>query len=214
VAIPIGPQGWPDGEQRASGTAVDISPREFSLEFAFFPDVSALIVGMAGASGQLHYAGIEVESRFALAPGRVRVLGRLGGIGHELLQPRNLVPRFQLESMSFSRGFPEEVLARWAELGVLQAVALGRLLLCPQCLGLPAFRKGCSHCGSARIVSRHSGVSSCPDCHATEAEEAYVGQCFRCEYRFPDHQAVQMELKGYQARRLDPATFCQDIRSG
>lgn len=49
-----------------------------------------------------------------------------------------------------------------------------------------------------------SGPFRCVDCDWSDTELDLVGQCLRCELRFPAAQAVEEDLIGYHVERLDP----------
>jgi Thaumarchaeal output domain 1 len=49
-----------------------------------------------------------------------------------------------------------------------------------------------------------TGPFRCQECDWTATELEQVAQCLCCDLRFPCHQAVELELKGYRAHRLDP----------
>lgn len=51
------------------------------------------------------------------------------------------------------------------------------------------------------------GSSRCLDCHWSDTSLEQVGQCLRCELRFPAQQAFCQELIGYHVDRLDPLAF-------
>lgn len=52
-----------------------------------------------------------------------------------------------------------------------------------------------------------SGPFRCLDCDWSDTELDLVGQCLRCELRFPANQAVEEDLVGYHVERLDPMAF-------
>ncbi|MGE0756282.1 MAG: response regulator [Pirellulaceae bacterium] len=49
-----------------------------------------------------------------------------------------------------------------------------------------------------------AGPYQCLDCHWTDTEFEYVGQCLVCDLRFPLSQAAHEDLIGYHVQRLDP----------
>jgi len=95
---------------------------------------------------------VEVRSVRRLGPSRLKARGRFGGLADALLRPENLVPRFRPESMTFAAAFAEEVLRKWAEVGILRPVVVDQVQVCPVCQGLPTFRPGCPNCGAARVT--------------------------------------------------------------
>lgn len=48
------------------------------------------------------------------------------------------------------------------------------------------------------------GPYRCLECHWSDTTLEHVGQCLRCQLRFPGYQAYEMDLRGYRAKRLDP----------
>lgn len=157
TAIPVLPDGFPDWERRASGAARDLSPGGIGLELDSPADMPAgspvLLVLQDSPPGGPLCAGVEVRHTRRLGPGRLRVGSSFGGLAGEVVRPENLVPRFRPESMALVPGWPEPVLRKWADLGVLRADVVDRIQLCPACHGLPTFRRGCSGCGSARVTA-------------------------------------------------------------
>jgi hypothetical protein len=206
VTVPVTSEGWPDVEHRLVSTGGELGLRALTLDFETSPppEGSALVVAVLTESRAMHFAGIEVCGTHSRGR-QARIVGRFRGIAHELLQPKNLTPRFNFDSMTFTLGFPEAILQSWAKLGVLQPVIIDRLRLCPRCYALPTFRRGCSHCGSTRITSNRAGITrySCEDCHASLNDLSPLANCLRCQARFTDREAFEMELNGYVTRSLE-----------
>jgi hypothetical protein len=48
------------------------------------------------------------------------------------------------------------------------------------------------------------GPFVCRHCQWSDMDLEQVGQCLRCDFRFPGHQAYVQDLRGYHAYRLDP----------
>ncbi|MBI3410862.1 MAG: hypothetical protein HY040_21200 [Planctomycetes bacterium] len=70
----------------------------------------------------------------------------------------------------------------------------------------------CPKCRTRRLVvgadfEHLRGRQTCFDCHWSAPELDLVAQCLRCQLRFPCHQALELELVGYHAHRLDPLAF-------
>jgi hypothetical protein len=252
TVIPVRPEGTPDWRQRALGNALEFTDQEVSLELCCSDrcQTSALMLMVQEADGTRPCAGLEVLATQVTAAERLRVRGRWGGLAEALLQPDKLVPTLDVTAMEFRLGFPDEVLRPWAEIGVLQPFLVDRLQVCPKCYGLPTFRLGCRHCGSARVGSEtflhhyacaYVGLTSafeaqeelvcpkcrtrrlvvgadyefltgpyrCSDCHWSDGELEHVAECLRCRFRFPGHQAHELELRGYRAVRLDVLALAQ-----
>jgi hypothetical protein len=151
IVIPMRRDGQPEERQRLTGSVLTVGSAGITLQLDNLSGVLAqdLVVGVQAAPGRTLYAGVEVLAVLPQAGGPARVHGLFGGPGDELLQPRNLIPRFHFDSLTFTLGRPPEVLLRWEEIGVLQPVVIDRLLLCPRCRGLPTFLapiNQCLHC--------------------------------------------------------------------
>lgn len=52
-----------------------------------------------------------------------------------------------------------------------------------------------------------NGPYHCLDCDWSDTELDTVGQCMKCELRFPMAQAIEQDLIGYHVNRLDPLAF-------
>jgi hypothetical protein len=247
IAVPILPDGSPDWEHRLAGVLRELSPDGVTVELDSPADLTVVALALVLPDPRectARCAGVEVRSARRLGSGRLEVGGSFGGLGDALFRPENLVPRFHPESMTFATAFPEDVLCKWAEAGILRPVLADRVQVCPLCQGLPTFRRGCPNCGAVRITNDQfihhftcahvglveaftapgelicpkcrtsrlvvgadyeylTGLHRCLDCHWTGAELEHVGQCLRCEFRFPEDQACEVELRGYHADRLD-----------
>lgn len=153
LVIPVLPDGSPDTEHRRVAMARDVSSGGLGLEFAaddWNPGLE-LMVGLGMADGLQHFAGVEVRRVVPPVDGHIGVGSQIGGVGQALLQSDNLTPAFHWDTMKFTHGFPEEVLRKWADVGILQQDSLDRVQLCPRCQGLSTFRPGCRVCGSADV---------------------------------------------------------------
>lgn len=182
TVTPVQPDATPDLGGRVEGTSVLLGPGgiEVDLNAPNWRPAPVVIIGVLDERQRVGYAGAVIDTIRSLVPGRIRIACRFGGLGAALLQPRNLTPRFDFDTMHFSRRFPDEVLRGWAAAGVLQEVCLDRLLLCPRCQALPTFPHG-----------ENLGLD-------------HWANCLRCALRFPWRQAVPHELKGYRACELEP----------
>jgi hypothetical protein len=70
----------------------------------------------------------------------------------------------------------------------------------------------CPKCRTRRLVVGSdyeylAGPYRCADCPWSDTELEHVGQCVRCQFRFPASQAEVLDLRGYHAHRLDPLAF-------
>jgi hypothetical protein len=154
ILVPISLDGEPDWDNRILSDSFQTSPRgSVMLRWDGSPGMKtmALMALVQEEDGSLRAAGLQVHSERTLPTGGVQARGRPGGYAGALLRPENLMPTFQPTVMEFQLGFPEELLDKWATIGVLEKVWLDRVQVCPKCHGLPTFRQGCCNCGSARI---------------------------------------------------------------
>jgi hypothetical protein len=153
LAVPVLPDGSPDWDNRLAGVSCDLSTDGLGVALQGAQDVQApgLVVALFEPDGSRSCVGLEVRNTKPLEDGRLLVGGRFGGYAQEILRPENLTPIFVPDKMEFSLGFPEEVLRQWARVGILAEALADRVQLCPRCGGLPTFRNGCPHCGSARL---------------------------------------------------------------
>lgn len=221
--IPTLLDGRPDLAHRCPGTVCEVNAAEMTLVPDQYAGQPRLLVSVEVKPGQPpSQAGLEVLTSSPLPDGRILVHGRFGGPAQELLLPKNLTPRCNFESMAFLYGFPTEVLDAWVELGVLQAAVIDHLHLCPRCHGLPLTCQCCGQCGAIRTVHdrperllgplatapaagpRWSSPDHCPSCSHSAEPPVTVNQCLRCKHRFVDHDAFELTLHGYHARRFDP----------
>lgn len=189
--IPVLPDGTPNLTARTSGMSVAISAAGIEIDL---PDrnwriAPVLVIEVPDAWDQASYAGVVVHSFRLLSPESIRIVCRFGGLGAALLQPRNLLPRFNFDLLHFSQRFSEDVLHSWVEAGVLREICLDRLLLCPRCLGLPSFR------------------------FENQQDLGHWAKCPRCALRFPWRQAVIRELKGFRSHPLEVGLILRQRRS-
>jgi hypothetical protein len=155
LLVPVSPDGRPDWGHRLLGVVRDVSAEGMGLEFSVADESSTLafIVGVTDPQGTLRFEGLEVRSAHLHGRDRVRIGGRFGGLSHDILCAANLKPTFDTSLLKFTLPFSEELLQRWAELGLLQRVLEDQVQLCPRCQALPSFRPGCPTCGSARLAT-------------------------------------------------------------
>lgn len=208
--IPVLPDGGPDTGKRIPAAVLEVGSRGLTL----VADrralaAAALVVGVKTTKGRTEYVGIELAD--SDRHGADRFWGNYGGSGQELLQPRNLMPRFHFESMTFAFGLPLAQLRSWAEVGVLQPIVLDELRLCPRCSGLPTYRHVCRHCGSPHVASAGCGPGGesyrCRDCQRVDSRRLTVPHCPRCQVTLAEQETVPLALRGYHAQRLDVLAF-------
>jgi TackOD1 domain-containing protein len=181
TVIPTFPDGAPNQMHRMQGTGLNLSPDGIGLDLPFQGDLpgNGLVVLVESGMGVAKCAGLELIHAQQVEPGVLRIGGRFGGIARQLLDPENLLPKFDLKSMKFVLGFSEEVLNQWVELGVLKARVTDRVQLCPKCHGLPSFRQGCARCGSAWITNDRL-IHHFACAHVGHADEFEVGRDLVC----------------------------------
>jgi hypothetical protein len=154
VAVPVLLDGSPDWEHRLQGAIRDFTHGgiDLVLDTPFDLPSRALVLVLPSADGAGPCLGLEAYAMHREnANSPLEVGGRCGGLADTILRPENLTPRFHPELLTFSLGLPENLLRKWAAIGVLQPYLVDRVQLCPQCHGLPTFRQGCANCGSVQI---------------------------------------------------------------
>lgn len=155
LVVPVLLDCAPDWEHRQTVMLHDVSEGGVGLTCPEGPgwETDALVMLMRGADGAMRCAGLEIRNQRAAEGGSRHVGACFSGFAADLLQPENLIPRFQLQSLQFQYGIAEEVIARWVEIGVLQVVWRDQVQMCPRCHCLPSFRLGCVNCGSVNLVN-------------------------------------------------------------
>jgi hypothetical protein len=155
LVVPVSPDGAPEWEHRKTVVLRDISEGGVGLTCPDGPswETDSLVLLARGSNGVMRCAGLEVRQERTSEDGRRHLGASFGGFAAALLRPENLMPRFQPETLRYEYGFPDEVIARWAEIGLLQTVWRDKVQLCPRCHCLPSFRLGCANCGSANLVN-------------------------------------------------------------
>jgi len=86
-----------------------------------------------------------------------------------------------------------------AYLGLISEFERDGRIVCPKCGMLEMPEQG--------GFARHNGPCRCLDCNWSDAETEVVGQCLSCRWHFPLTCAVERDVIGYQANRLDPRLF-------
>jgi hypothetical protein len=215
-AIPVQSDGRPAQQQPIAGTLLAIGPQgiTFSLETPGNPLPTEMMVGIPVESGRPQYAGIEVWSSESQADGRTIFHALFGGSAAEILQPRNLTPRFHFDSMTFTLGLPTALIHSWAAVGVLQPVVIDRLWLCPICHGLPTFRSGCGQCGSGRVIKDRSDCMAVDEPALATCPNVTASVCSASK-SLPDSASGALEVPSYHCqdchwtgRELAPVNQC------
>jgi hypothetical protein len=203
--VPVRPDGSPDWSQRAVGIPLDFTADgELELQWDNAPELptTALIAFLQETDGTRLVTGIDIETIVAREGIGLRITGRVGGFGNEILNPDKLTPALDTKTMTFQLGFPEEILHQWVAVGALERVLFDKVQVCPRCQGVPTFREGCPNCGSANLENAclihhfacaHVGLISdfesdgdliCPKCrvrHLIVASDFdYVKGPYRC----------------------------------
>jgi hypothetical protein len=214
IAVPVLPDGAPDWDHRVTGKSSDFSSAGMGMviDSAVELSTSSLVLLLQQPDGSLCCGGLEVLHNTTIAQG-ARLGGRFGGFADQLLRPESLTPAFQPMSLAFALPFPEEVLDKWAQIGVLQPYLWDRVALCPKCRGLPTFRDACANCGSVSLTTEklihhfacahmdHADTFGdqedlvCPKCRQSAlvigADYEYVTGPYRCQ----DCHWTNMELE-------------------
>jgi hypothetical protein len=153
VVVPVLPDGSPGRPCPVGEAALCVGGAEISLQLnapVELPTLDLLLM-FPQPDGSRPCAGMEVLSTQVTGTNRLRVRGRLGGFAAGLLQPEQLAPTFDPAGMEYRFGIADEILRQWAALGVLEPVSVDRVQVCPQCHGLPTYRRGCRQCGSIHL---------------------------------------------------------------
>jgi len=152
--VPVRADGSPDWSLRAVGVPLEIAADgELELNWKDAPDLptTALIAFLQDADGTRRVTGIDIESMEAREATGLRIRGRVGGFGSEILRPENLTPALDKKTMTFQLGFAPGILDQWAAIGALERVFVDKVQVCPRCQSVPTFREGCPNCGSANL---------------------------------------------------------------
>lgn len=154
ILIPVLADGGPDTDHVVEGLSVDLSAGGMGLETKqFLPGTKTVVVGVETHDGDMSYCSARVRHAAPTAIG-YRVGIQFYGPDHELLRPERLTPSLCPKSLTFAANLSDDALSRWGLLGVVRPVVVDWVQLCFQCQALLTFRKGCPHCGSARIASQ------------------------------------------------------------
>jgi hypothetical protein len=154
TVVPVRADGSPDWSNRAAGIPLDVmADGELELTWENAPDLptTALIAFLQEEDGKRLVTGIDIQSMVAREESGLRITGRVGGFGDEILSPERLTPALDKKTMTFQLGFAPEVLDQWATIGAMERVLVDKVQVCPRCQGVPTFREGCPNCGSADL---------------------------------------------------------------
>lgn len=185
LAIPLLPDGQLDWRSHAEGQVVDVSAQGLGIEFdrIVWPDAPNWLIGVVTPSGVVQFTGIEVRNRAGRSDcSRLRVGGQIGGLGSEILLNVERVPILPEHAGNLAPRVNDSAIESWVEHGILEPVPFDRVLLCPQCRGLPTFRRGCACCGSSRVQAERL-IHHFPCAHVgriTEFESAHGLVCPKC----------------------------------
>jgi hypothetical protein len=175
--IPVRADGRPHLEARAVGLVMDRSATDVTVEFHFLarPLAGDLVLGIEGPDDQLRWIGATVASS-TRTPSVTRALCRFGGRGEALLRPQSLTACFDDTTLRYVLGASTEILNAWTDLGVLRYQPRGVAVTCPICESIPAFRPGCSACGSSLIAAM--GIIEHVRCGETSLCDDWRGRRF------------------------------------
>lgn len=79
----------------------------------------------------------------------------------------------------------------------------GEQLVCPNCRT--------RHLVAGTDFEYMPGDHACRPCGWTDRDLVQTGHCLNCDRRFPAHQAIEQELVGYDAQRLDVLALTADL---
>lgn len=154
-AIPIGPDGLPDVTAAIPGRCVSLNLQEIGLELDTTSELTSrhFVLRTQCENGEPRFAGVQLNTLTRISDRQIELDCRFGGPIDRILCTGHMSPRFHINTMAFVFDFPEFLLMRLAELGILKQVVIDRVQLCPNCHGLPTFREGCRKCGSSQIAT-------------------------------------------------------------
>lgn len=104
--------------------------------------------------------------------------------------------------------------------GRLQHSMLAHHFACAFVAPLPEFERDdqltCPNCRTPHLVAGTDfeympGENECGACGWTDRDLEQTGHCLNCDHRFPAHQAIEHELVGYDAQRLDVLALAADL---
>lgn len=210
VVVPVLPDGTLDWERRCDGHSVNVSEGGMAMEVDCPAELlpRALLVGVEGADGRMHYTGVIVRYSKATDSGTTFIGAEFGGTGDAYLDDQQLTPRFNPQMCKVEYALPQHALDQLSKAGVLERTVCDRVMVCPRCRALPTFRQGCRKCGSARVerdrlihhfacahVGRHQTFETpaglvCPKCQTDRlvagADFEYLHgefNCRECDWR-------------------------------
>ena len=89
---------------------------------------------------------------------------------------KEITPVFDSKSMKYVYPFDRSYLDNWVKCEVLKKELYDRIKLCPKCKFFPTFRCECGQ---------------------------HIGECMRCQFRFPSNQAYEEDIFRYTVDLLD-----------
>ncbi len=188
MAVPVLPDGSPDGEHRVSGVALDLSRGGMQVKLPAkangFREGMSFAIGVEQPGGRVAYEGLIVRHLREGSSGELALGGRFDGPAHRLLRRETRLPRLDRDSLRYEVNLP----AGWEKLGIVKPVLLDQVEVCPHCGALPTFRGGCRSCGSGRVVrEKLMHHFACAHVDAVEHFEATPGSgdwvCPKCRTR-------------------------------
>ncbi|HEV3022810.1 MAG TPA: response regulator, partial [Pirellulales bacterium] len=223
LAIPVLADGRPDWEGRLDGITCNIGSDGLALELACDGPLGAmwLLIGIERADGTFDYSPLEVKHVATLGAGRVVVGGLFAGWARRLLDERSLTPVVDPRTMRYTLGLPDDLLAHWAEVGVLTPVLFDKVQVCPRCHAVASFRRGCRACGCVRTAQdrlihhfacaevgfardfEQDGELVCPKCRA---RRLVVGADF--EYQKGPHRCHDCGWSGTELEHVGQCLAC------
>lgn len=167
--------------ERIEGQTWNVSAGGLSLELKGRSqfEQGPLIVGVAGPDQSLQYAGVLVRHVGNTEANRVQLGVEFSGPTHQVLEPDNLVPVFQSDSLKIEFNLPERVYQSWERAGILKKYLADRIQVCSRCGAIPTLREGCPACHGGRgACDRLIHHFACA--HVASVTEFETDECITC----------------------------------
>ena len=153
TAIPVTAHDGPDIARTIYGYTTDVSDQ--GVRFEIPEPIQAVpkrwVLGVDDHQGTTRFATV-VTRNIQRSPAGGRVIGtEFAPPARDLFAAHRLQPRFDPLATRVQMELSPDVLRDWVELGVLQQRFLDHILVCPECEGLPTWRRGCCHCGGSHV---------------------------------------------------------------